>query len=133
MDKMEDDYCNHREAETVDSRPIAFRIEINEEHRRCFIEHAKHCGLVSCLQLLQSLQYLQDKFNVTEDYLSTDDEEEHAPGDARNELKRAGSNFDGVELKPHRTKVSAFQFQKKCQNSSVKNSWNITMSTTQKI
>jgi hypothetical protein len=54
---------------------------------------------------------LQDKFNVAEDYLSTDDEEEHAPGDARNELKRAGSNFDGVELKPYKTKVSTFQFK----------------------
>ena len=79
-----------------------------------------------------TVSILQDKFNVAEDYLSTDDEEEHAPGDARNELKRAGSNFDGVELKPHRTKVSAFQCQKG-QNSSVKNSWNITTSTTQKI
>jgi len=49
--------------------------------------------------------FLQDKFNVAEDYLSTDDEEEHAPGDARNELKRIGSNFDGVELKKYKTKV----------------------------
>merc|ERR1719215_1957891 len=91
---MEEDYCRPREAETGDTRPIAFRIEIIEEHRRYFIEHAKHCGL--------------DKFNVAEDYLSTDDEEEHAPGDARNELKRAGSNFDGVELKSYRTKCEKF-------------------------
>ena len=129
---MEEDYCSPREAETVDTRPIAFRIEINEEHRRYFIEHAKHCGLVSCFSCIITVSFFQDKFNVAEDYLSTDDEEEHAPGDARNELKRAGSNFDGVELKPYRSKVRAFQFQNS-QNYSVKNSWNITTSTTQNI
>ena len=132
---MEEDYCSPREAETVDTRPIAFRIEINEEHRRYFIEHAKHCGLVSCLSFIITVitvSFFQDKFNVAEDYLSTDDEEEHAAGDARNELKRAGSNFDGVELKSYRTKVRAFQFQKS-HYFSVKNSWNITTSTTQKI
>ncbi|CAG5104915.1 Oidioi.mRNA.OKI2018_I69.chr1.g1667.t1.cds [Oikopleura dioica] len=83
--------CEEKEEDT---RPIAFRVEINEETREHFLKYARESGL--------------DKIKPEDDYFSTSDEEEHAPGDSRNLAKQIANHFDGILLRPHKTKCDKF-------------------------